>query len=599
MSGPGIASMDGPAVLGDFVLQRRERRLLDAQGRAVKLGSRAMALLIVLAERAGQVIGRDELMALAWPGLVVEPNTLRVHMASLRKALGDSQQQARYIATIPGRGYCLVVGVGAPQGQVAMPSDAPASGAVQGRMHWSVAALPAMVSPMIGREQGLRHLVEAVPRQRLTTLVAAGGMGKTTLALAVAHAVAERFEHGVCFVDLSQAAEDTVASVVARALWPGDEVASPAWPSTLAGCDVLLVLDNCEHVLDAVATLVPNLIGPGTSVRVLATSREPLGLPDEQLHWLEGLTWPEADQMDIAQALGHGAPALLVERVRSCDGGLFSLTPARLGDAVELCRRLDGMPLALELVAARVASLGLRPVLDALDEELLSLRHPRRTAPPRQQTLGALLNWSHALLDDAERAVLRCCGLFAGGFTVDVAHDLMAACGLEASQAVASLAGLLGKSMIQPAPDLGPGCFRLPEATRAFARMHMHAAGEGGAAWQSHRRQLSVWIGQARADRAALGPDAWRQRHRWLGLEVHAALERALARPEGVADALALVGESWSFALAQLPNELLARLIEQVRGRGPGAQTVPVPSQQGLTQVLGNVLQSLMALEAA
>lgn len=596
---------EGLAV-GDFVLHRRARRLLDAHGRVVRLGGRAMGLLIALAERAGTVVGRDELMALAWPGRVIEESTLRVHMVSLRKALGDSQQDARYIATIPGRGYCLVARTAAALAASAGGPQEPASSGDAPCFSLTHARLPPspLGPPMIGRAQALAHLVETARAHRLTSVVAAGGVGKTTLALAAAREAVDFFEHGACFIDLSGITGPMVSEAVARSLGLPGEIAEPrVLAKALADRHLLLMLDNCEHVLDAAARLVQCLIHHTGRVHVLATSREPLGLVDEQLRWLPGLAWPAAaahldTHLDIEQADGFGALHLLAEQVRACDGGVFRLSAANRDDAVALCQRLDGVPLAIELVASRVASLGLKPVLDSLDDALLRLRHPRRTVPARHQTLGATLDWSHALLDDTERAVLRCCGLFESAFTLDAAKDLLIEARLDVLEAVGCLVDLLGKCLIQPAPEAGPGCFRLQEATRRFARLQLDATGDGAVLWSAHQRQLHHWITQARDDDALLSEAGWMGRHGWIGPELRAAIERALSRPDGAATAIGLLRESVGFARRLLPPDVLAGLAGQVRHHAQGEASPPC-RRDGREQALGAALPVPGAMQAA
>lgn len=234
--------------------------------------------------------------------------------------------------------------------------------------------------------------------------------------------------------------------------------------------------------------------------------------------------------------------------MRACDGGVFHLGPANAADALQLCRLLDGNPLAIELVAARVASFGLRQVLAGLDEDLLHMRHPRRTAVARHRTLGAMLDWSYALLDEAERAALHCCGVFEGRFTQDAARELLAEAGFDAGQALDGLVRLSGKSLLRPLPGADPARFCLHGATRRHARARLEASGEGHRLQQAHARQTLRRIEQARADWPVLGAQEWLRRHGWLADDLRAVVLRMLERPESTEAAAELAGDGWMFA---------------------------------------------------
>lgn len=426
-----------PVAVGEYVVQPRERRLLDTRGQAVPIGGRAFELLLALIERAGQVVSLDELKERAWPGIVIERNTLRVHMASLRKALRDNQKEARYIATIPGRGYSLICGAGAlatPQGHRPAPPQRPRK------------PLPSNHDPVVGRDDALLALVGAVQRHRLVTLVAGGGMGKSTLAREVAQSAVQAFGDEVHFIDLA----DGTDAAAAAAITAHFELAAGT------GQRGLLILDNCDTALDGVASSVLQLTVHGSLVHVLATSREPLGLPHEQLHWLGPLACPGS------------APTLLADKVRASDGGRFSLTPDNLAEVIELCRRVNGLPLAIELLAESVARVGLGSTAGLSFEELLALPHPRRTVPGRHASLGALFRSSHERLDEVERAILRCCGRFDGAFTFEAARQKLAVLGMQAPSVLSRLFGLLEKSLIEPALDAGPGHVRVSALMRCF-----------------------------------------------------------------------------------------------------------------------------------
>lgn len=431
-----------PVAVGEYVVQPRERKLLDTRGQAVPIGGRAFELLLALIGRAGQVVSLDELKQLAWPGIVIEPNTLRVHMASLRKALRDNQKEARYIATVPGRGYSLICSAGALNPKPRKP-------------------LPSNHDAVIGRDAEVDALVRGTQRHRVTTVVAGGGMGKSTLAREVAQAAGLAFGDEVHFIDLAACSDAQAQAAITEHV-------------ELAGAidrKSLLILDNCEQVLDVVATSVLQLTAQSSPVHVLATSREPMGLPHEQLHWLRPLEVPGIESIGDGgeQVITGSAVKLLIDRVRARDGGRFQWSADNTLDAIALCRRAQGLPLAIELLAASVAQMGLRATVGLSDEDLLALPHPRRTVPERHASLDALCRSSHERLDQAERAMLRCCSRFDGAFTFEDARQRMAAAESESPLMPGRLLGLLQKSLIEPAPEAGPGHFRVP----ALLRLHL------------------------------------------------------------------------------------------------------------------------------
>jgi DNA-binding winged helix-turn-helix (wHTH) protein/predicted ATPase len=445
-----------PVAVGEYVVQPRERRLLDTRGQAVPIGGRAFELLLALIERAGQVVSLDELKELAWPGIVIEQNTLRVHMASLRKALRDNQKEARYIATIPGRGYSLICGAG-----TLVPHDeGTPRGQVPVSWHRMKRTLPSNHDPVVGRDDELAALVGTVQRHRVTTLVAGGGMGKSTLARELALRVMQAFDDEVHFIDLADGPDAAVA----------EALPALAGLAGLAGKRSLLVLDNCDKALDAVASSVLQWAAHGDLVHVLATSREPLGLPHEQLHWLRPLEISDIGSLrhEGTPALHGPAVALLADRIRAHDGGRFRLTQDNMADAIALCRRVEGLPLAIELMAQNAARLGLRSTKSLSAEELLALPHPRRTAPKRHASLEALCRSSLELLGDVDLAVLRRCSRLGESFTFDAARQSLASLEGASTSMPGHLIGLLEKSHIEPALDVGPGHFRVPALMRSF-----------------------------------------------------------------------------------------------------------------------------------
>jgi predicted ATPase/DNA-binding winged helix-turn-helix (wHTH) protein len=443
------------------------RRLLLADGRPVRLGSRALEILIALVERPGELVGKNELMARVWPSTFVEEGNLKVQVAGLRRALGDSRGSNRYLATVPGRGYRFVAPVRRTDG----PGRAAAAAEAAHR-------LPAPVTDMIDRADSVAALMVQLPRQRLITIVGPGGIGKTTVALAVARGLADAYPHGVRFVDLARLCEARLvpgALAAALGLAPGDD---PGLSGALRERRMLLVLDNCEHVIEACAAWAALALNGAPGLQILATSREPLRAEGEHVHRLAPLASPPpAAGLSAAAALGFPAVQLFVERAAAAAGGF------RFGDeeaplVAEICRRLDGLPLAIELAAARVDAFGVRGLVARLDDCLPLLTGGRRAALPRHQTLRATLDWGHGLLPEAERVVLRRLAVFAGRFTLAAASAVAAGAGLTAAAVVEAVANLVAKSLLAADVAGAAPCYRLLATTRAYALEKLVASGE-------------------------------------------------------------------------------------------------------------------------
>jgi predicted ATPase/DNA-binding winged helix-turn-helix (wHTH) protein len=468
---------------GSIEVRAAERRVL-VDARPAALGARAFDLLMALVQQRHRVVSKDELLDTVWPGLVVEENNLSVHVSALRKALG-----AQAIATIPGRGYRFT----AADGREATAADT-AAGATAA--HSASPAPPrrtqGAVPPdaLIGREADLVSLGALVDAYRLVTVCGAGGVGKTRVCERLLHERREAFAHGVAWVDLSGVTEPawvvpTIAAAIGVTPRAGaDPVASLA--SVLAPLQMLVALDNAEQVADEVARVVQALLDEAGDVRLIVTSQVPLRLAREHVYALGGLSVPPGET-SAPEALAHGAVALFVERARAADRR-FIAEPHLLPAIVRICRRLDGVALAIELAAARVALLGIDKLDAALDERLELLTQGHRHAPSRQRTLRAALQWSHALLDETEQIVFRRLGVFNGGFTLDTAREVAAGRDrdvLEPWTAVDALGALVDRSLVAVEGGDDPR-YRLLESARAFALECLEASGESTAIRGSH-----------------------------------------------------------------------------------------------------------------
>jgi predicted ATPase/DNA-binding winged helix-turn-helix (wHTH) protein len=457
------------------------------------VGGRALDILIVLVEAAGQVVARDELMARVWRKVVVDEGSLRVHVAALRRALGDDGEVRRYIVNAPGRGYSFVEDV-----QPLAPSSAAKthSAADPRPRH-----LPPLLVRVIGRDDAMAQVVATVAEERFVTIVGAGGIGKTTVALAAATRLAASYRDGARFVDLAPLTDPKhVAPQLASAVSDTPPLVSGDVDlgDLLADRQMLIVLDNCEHVVHAVATVVEVILSAAPGVRLLATSREPIRAAGECVLRLSPLDLPPISvPLTARQALGFSAVQLFAQRTAS-SVATFELTDEDVPLVTDICRQLDGIPLAIELAAGRVAQLGLRGLSARLADRFSVLTKGRRTALPRQQTLRATLDWSYELLSGDQQAVLRRLSVFAGAFSYDSA---VAVCEDDLSaDPCDAIDELVLKSLITIDTGGEVMCYRLLEVTRAYALEKLKDAGELAIATRSHAQHVCSVFERLEAD---------------------------------------------------------------------------------------------------
>jgi predicted ATPase/DNA-binding winged helix-turn-helix (wHTH) protein len=450
---------------GPFELSIRER-MLRREGEVLPLGDRALDILNYLVERPGEVISKQELIDHVWSDVTVEEGSLRVHVAAIRKALRDGQFGNRYITNVKGRGYSFV-GTVAPLAGGTESSNAKFS--PQGRP-------PVRPIIMIGRETVVGEVSEKLRNERFVTLLGPGGIGKTTIALAVARAAAEEFGGSVHFVDLESLTDPRhVAGAVATSLGfalrskdPGLELVDLVRSQKL-----LIILDNCEHVIEAVALLAEQLYQESEQIYLLATSRELLKVGGEHCWRVLPLDFPPDGSEQTANAvLRYPAVQLLARRV-AARAGSFVLTDEEAPFVAEMCRKLDGIPLAIELAAGQVAALGLKNTVARL--ELLKLAH--RSTVARHQTLKATLDWSYNLLSEGERIVLRRVAPFVGQFTLEGARYVAGELGIGTGEIFDAIAGLVEKSLIATRIGETQAQYRLLDTTRAYAleKLEEHA----------------------------------------------------------------------------------------------------------------------------
>ena len=540
-----VQESPGCLEFGRFRVLLRQRQLL-AGGVPVELGSRAFDVLMVLLEARGSLVTKDELLDRVWAGIVVEENNIQVQISTLRKALGKDRNM---ILTAPLRGYrftgevratdcdadaSAATNVTPPDSERPAVTNLPAADFVGSepdrRAVWRAAAavaapprtatnLPEPVSELIGRDVEIEEIRRLATAHRLVTLTGPGGIGKTRLALAVARLLLPKFANGAWLAELASLSDpDAVPTTVAIAPGlhlPAGAVSAERIANALGSQHLLLVLDNCEHVIDAAAGVAEALLRTNAGLHVIATSREPLGAEGEIIYRVPPLGVPAAGTEDSDDVLKYDAVRLFVARARAAQRH-FPADRSISAAIAAICRHLDGIPLAIELAAARVATLGIEGVAARLDDRFRLLTSGRRTALPRHRTLRAALDWSYDLLPAWERLVLRRLSTFAGSFTLEAASTVAASADITESGVVDCVVNLVTKSLVVADVDGPEPRYRLLETTRAYVLEKLTDSGERDEVARRHaeyyRRLLQRAAGEsltrpAAEWLAAYGPD--------------------------------------------------------------------------------------------
>ena len=471
------AASEAPAgiAFGRFLLLPHRRELL-ADGRPVKLGGRAFDVLMALIQARGAVVSKNALMARVWPDRIVEENNLQWQISALRAALGDR----KVIRTVSGRGYQLT-------GEIRLLPESPNEPAravpavAKAEPDLPPTNLPEPISELVGRDDALDEVLSLTAAHRLVTLTGAGGIGKTRLALAAARRLLPQFADGVWLAECSPITDPglvpvTVAAAIGLDLG-GGVVTAQRVSQALAGRRLVLVLDTCEHVIGAAAALAEAVLRAGGTLHLLATSREPLRAEGEWVYPVPPLAVPAEDAEDADDPLRYGGVRLFVERFGAVEP---HFAPDRRSAAMiaAICRQLDGIPLAIELAAARAIVLGVEEVAAHLDDRFRILTGGRRTALPRHQTLRATLDWSYELLSEPERVILRRLAVFAGAFSLEAVRAVIASPEIAPAEIVDGIANLVAKSLVTVTAGATVARHRLLDTTRAYALGKLAESGE-------------------------------------------------------------------------------------------------------------------------
>jgi predicted ATPase/DNA-binding winged helix-turn-helix (wHTH) protein len=503
---------------GRFAVVPRRRELL-ADGRPLDLGDRAFDVLMALIEAPGVVVSKDALLKRVWPDRVVAENNLQAQISALRRAFAPDRDLIR---TVAGRGYQFTGSLRTAPGQDLTKVAAPIAP--------SFTNLPEQVSGLIGRDVELSEILFLTEAHRLVTLTGVGGIGKTRLGLEIARRALPRFPDGVWVVELGRLSDPAlVPSTVAASLGIetlGATVSVDRIAHLLNSKQLMLLLDNCEHLIGAAAGMAEALLQASPGARIVATSREPLRVAGEWVFSVPPLAVPTEESSGNESPLLYGAVQLFVERARAAQSH-FVLDSNNADVIATVCRRLDGIPLAIELAAARIAALGIDELADGLKDRFQLLTHGSRTALPRQQTLRATIDWSYALLSHSERLVLRYLAVFAGDFSLRAAIAVVV--DLPESEVVDNVGNLVAKSLVGTDVHGASTRYRLLETTRAYAFELLVEAGELGRAARRHAEYYCQTFEQAETELRTRSASDWLSAYGRRIHEIRAALAWAFS----------------------------------------------------------------------
>jgi predicted ATPase/DNA-binding winged helix-turn-helix (wHTH) protein len=573
---------------GPYRLFPNQRRL-ERAGHVVELGSRAFDILCILTERGGEVVTNRELMARVWGNVVVGEGSLRFHINALRKALARDAANSEYIKNLARRGYSFIAPV--QRAFVERPARADISPIELGK-------LPRRLGNVVGRAAEIQEVVTLIGQTRLLTIVGPGGVGKSTVAIEAAYLLREQFDL-VTFVDLETVKDASwVASAVASALGLVVSTASPVsnLSAYLREKRVLLILDSCERVLEAAAMLAELICHGSDGSAILATSQEALRADGEHVYTLGSLRAPaEGMQLSPAEAMRYPAIELFVARARETVTQ-FELTAANAATIGAICRRVDGIPLAIELAARRVGTLALPSILDLLNSRFALTWPGRRTAAERHRTLGAAIAWTVELLDEREQVLLRRLAVFSGPFTLEAAQHVASGSTLPISSVAEALSNLVAKSLVSTSsldrlthtscPDQATH-FWLLGLTHAFASQRLEDSGESAEVAQRHAIYLCELLERTYAGPTeVLHAQAWRSHAAYLS-NVRSALDWTVRHEEGAELVSRLAAAACPFFLdLSLLSECVrwaSTGLEALNGRSGSHQELELQASLGLS----------------
>jgi predicted ATPase/DNA-binding winged helix-turn-helix (wHTH) protein len=513
---------------------------LRREGRVVRLARQPMEALMFLVERRRTLVTREEMAGRLWADGVFIDRDAGLHTAILkiRQALGDASPSPVFVETVAGKGYRFVASV--EVAEEPDPHEEPRR-----------TNLAADLTSFVGRKRELGE-VEALSRaNRFVSLTGVGGSGKTRLAQQVGMRLAPTFGHGAWFVDFAPVANpDLVPAVVAHALDVPEKAGAPI-ADTLAEWlrprHLLLILDNCEHLVDACAALAASLLRAAPALQIIATSREALNVPGELVWRVPTLRVPpESEALGLTEMLAFDALRLFADRAAAA--APFQATQENVTAVAEICRRLDGVPLAIELAAARVRILSVDQIRERLSDRFRLVAGDRRTVVARQRTLEATVDWSYDLLTEPERHLLARLSVFSGGWTLEAAEHVCVGGDIRQGDVLELLTRLVDKSLVI-VDDMSDRDrrYRLLETIRQYAQNRLPTLGGALAFDQAHFDYFLTLARRAEPKLVDADQVAWLER---LDLEhdnLRTAIDAGLADPTRNGDALTLATSLWWF----------------------------------------------------
>ena len=465
MDGPKVSSADWIA-FGAHVVFPTER-ILKRDGRTVPIGDKALDLLLALLNAQGEILSKSDLAERVWQRTWIEDATIRVAIGSLRKVLGPPPEGGDYVINVVGRGYSFSSAIPLERWPAHSPEVATRPSVGVG----ALGRLPPLLNPVFGRRRDIQAIGDLLATRRFITVVGAGGIGKTTVAISCASLRTEK-DDGVCFVDLAPIRDPAlVPARIAMALGAEQAAADPVEfiSERLAASRLLLLLDNGEHVAGTAASVIEDILNAAPRVTVMVTSREPLGARGETVYRLNTLSVPQDGYgLSAEQALSYDAIELFVDRVQAGSPD-FKLTDALAPTVADICRRLDGVALAIRLAAGRVPAFGVRGIATLLEDKFRLLSENCRAALPRHQTLEATFDWSFDLLTPTEQALLARIAVFSHFFTLEAVQQIAAPEEEALDLVFVTIGDLVAKSLVVFVEDEHGARYRLLETVRGFA----------------------------------------------------------------------------------------------------------------------------------
>ena len=495
-----ITNETQPISFGPFRLSPKAR-LLEKDGAPLHIGGRALDILIFLAEHPGEVVDKRDLIKQVWSDVNVDEGSLRFHVTALRKVLGGGAVGARYVVNVPGRGYCFA----APLAR-AEPAPAPSSGSVNLRF----GPCPRRPPKWSDGSKSIEKIATELSQHRFVTIVGPGGIGKTSVAVSVGHRQFDALAGQIFFVDFGALRDVRLVHrlhcIERSDLSVGTQDPLPGLLTFLRGRRLLLIFDSCEHILDALAPLAERLVRELPELQILATSRESFRAEGERVFRLFPLDCPpQRDGLSVAEVLAYPAAQLFIERI-AASLSEFQVSEDEAPLIAEICRRLDGIPLAIELAAGRVNAYGIAGTASLLNTRFSLLWRGRRTAIPRHQTLGAALGWSYDLLSAVESAVLRRLSVFVGPFALEAALAVACHEGLTEAAAVEVIADLLSKSLIAAVSTERSPKYRLLDTTQSLRAQQARRSGQRPKCLRDGMRNISLICSTGRKPNARRFP---------------------------------------------------------------------------------------------